>query len=193
MAAGGPILQTPRLILRPPRVEDLEGYVALMSDAEHVRFIGGAAPRGTVWRQMMTVAGSWSLHGFGFFSVFERASGRWIGRLGPWRPEGWPGDEVGWSLLREAGGQGYATEGAAAAMDWAFDRLGWTEVIHCIAPENLPSARVAERLGSTRRGPTRLPPPMEDLDIEVWGQTRDEWRENRRRFDWLDSVVAGDA
>lgn len=193
MDAGGPILETPRLILRPTRLEDLEGYVALMSDAEHVRFIGGAAPRGTVWRQMMTVAGSWSLHGFGFFSVIEKASGRWIGRLGPWRPDGWPGHEVGWSLLREAGGRGYATEGAAAAMDWAFERLGWTDVIHCIDPGNHASARVAERLGSTNRGPTRMPPPFQDHPCDAWGQTREQWRENRRRFDWLDGVVVGDA
>src|SRR5690606_29772018 len=100
MAAPGPILETPRLILRPPVLEDLEGYVALMADAEHVRFIGGAAPRSTVWRQMMTVAGSWTLNGFSFFSVVEKSSGRWLGRLGPWRPDGWPGNEVGWSLLR---------------------------------------------------------------------------------------------
>ena len=45
--------------------------------------------------------------------------------MGPWSPEGWPGTEVGWSFLREAGGKGYATEAATAAIDWAFDALGW--------------------------------------------------------------------
>ena len=185
----GPILETPRLILRPTRTEDLAGYVELMSDADTTRFIGGIAPPSTVWRQMMTVAGSWSLHGFGFFSVIEKDTGRWIGRLGPWQPEGWPGHEVGWSILPSAGGKGYVTEGSAAALDWAFKTLGWPDVIHCIVPENLPSQKVAERLGSTNLGPTRIPAPLDDLVIDAWGQTRDQWAENRKRFEWLDQVT----
>ena len=78
--------------------------------------------------------------------MVEKSSGRWIGRLGPWTPESWPGTEVGWGLAREAQGKGYATEGATAAIDWAFDHLGWTEVINCIDPENLASAKVAAAL-----------------------------------------------
>lgn len=181
----GPILETPRLILRPTRAEDLEGYIALMSDQEHVRFIGGAAPPSTVWRQMMTVAGAWSLKGFSFFSVIEKASGRWVGRLGPWQPEGWPAAEVGWSVLPDTAGKGYATEGAAAAMDWAFYNLDWPDIIHCIAPGNVASQKVAEKLGSVNRGPTQMPPPYADLPVDAWGQSREDWRENRKRFDWL--------
>ncbi|WP_369385539.1 GNAT family N-acetyltransferase [Sphingomonas changbaiensis] len=106
----------------------------------------------------------------------ERASGRWIGRLGPWAPEGWPGTEVGWGLVRSAWGQGYATEGAARAIDWAFHTLGWTEVIHCIDPANTGSIRVAERLGSVLRGPGKLPPPFESAPIHIWGQSCEHWR-----------------
>lgn len=113
------------------------------------------------------------------FSVIEKASGRWVGRVGPWRPEGWPGTEVGWGLLRSAWGQGYATEAAAVGIDWAFERLGWTEVIHCIAPENLSSAAVARRLGSINRGPGRLPAPFDTAEIDLWGQTRAQWRGRR--------------
>ncbi len=185
----GPVLETPRLILRPPVAGDLDGYVALMSDQEHVRFIGGAQPAGTVWRQMMTVAGAWSLQGFAFFSVIEKESGRWVGRLGPWEPHGWPGHEVGWSLLKSEAGKGYASEGSAASVDWAFRELGWDRVIHCIAPENAPSQKVAERLGSTNLGPTRMPAPYEELPVDAWGQTREQWLENRKRFPWLDEVV----
>lgn len=182
---SGPILETPRLILRPPVAEDLDGYVELMSDPEHVQFIGGAQPPSTVWRQMMTVAGAWSLQGFAFFSVIEKESGRWIGRLGPWEPEGWPGHEVGWSVLRSEAGKGYATEGSAAAMDWAFRTLDWPDVIHCIDPDNIGSQKVAERLGSANLGPTKMPAPFDHLPVDAWGQTREQWRENRKRFDWL--------
>jgi len=112
--------------------------------------------------------------------VLERATGRWVGRLGPWCPEGWPGTEIGWGLSRETWGRGYATEGSIAAIDWAFDALGWTEVIHSIAPDNRASQKVAERLGSTLRGPGRLPPPFHDVPIEIWGQSREQWRSRRR-------------
>lgn len=185
----GPILETPRLILRPTRPEDFAGYVELVSDAEHARFVGGAVPPSTAWRQMMTVAGAWSLQGFSFFSVLEKDTGRWVGRLGPWQPEGWPGHEVGWSILPSASGKGYVTEGSVAALDWAFKTLGWADVIHCIAPDNTPSQKVAERLGSTNLGPTQLPAPFEDVTIDAWGQTREQWADNRKRFDWIDQVT----
>ena len=175
----GPTLETERLILRPPLPEDLDGWAALMGDIGAARFIGGMQPRAGAWRGLAAMAGSWALHGFGMFSVIEKHSGRWVGRLGPWRPEGWPGTEVGWGLMRSAWGKGYATEGAAAAMDWAADTLGWSDLIHCIDPENLASIRVAERLGSVRRGPERLPPPFEHEQVEIWGQTADQWRRRR--------------
>ena len=60
-----------------------------------------------------------------------------------------------------------------ASIDWAFDALGWTDVIHCIHPDNVASQRVAERLGATNRGPGRMPAPYDDLPINIWGQTRD--------------------
>ena len=169
-----PVLETARLILRPPRREDLDAWAEWVADAEAMRFLGGVASRPLAWRFLVTMAGAWAIQGFGNFSVIERATGRWIGRLGPWQPEGWPGTEIGWGLCRAAWGKGYATEGAAATIDWAFDRLGWTEVIHCIAPENEPSKAVARRLGSRFRGFDRLPAPI-DAKVEIWGQTREEW------------------
>jgi len=113
------------------------------------------------------------------FSVIEKSTGRWVGRLGPWRPDGWPGTEVAWGLAKEAWAKGYATEGATAATDWAFDNLGWTEVIHTIDPDNAPSIALARRLGSYRMGEARLPPPM-TLDVDVYGQTREQWRSRKR-------------
>lgn len=176
----GPRLETTRLMLRLPQSEDLDGWAELMGDPEAARFIGGVQPRATAWRSMASMAGSWALLGYGMFSIIEKASGRWIGRLGPWQPEGWPGTEVGWGLLPNAWGKGYATEGATAAIDWAFDVLGWSEVIHCIDVNNTASARVAERLGSVRRGRGAMPPPYDHEAVDIWGQSRSEWQAGQR-------------
>lgn len=173
----GPTIETARLLLRPPCADDFEPWAALMTDAEHVRYIGGVQPRPVAWRGLMTMIGCWAGTGFGMFSVVERSSGRWIGRAGPWSPEGWPGTEIGWSFLRDAGGRGYATEAASAAMDWAFDALGWSEVIHSIDPANAPSIAVARRLGSELMSEgCVLPEPFDSLHVQLWGQTREQWR-----------------
>ena len=174
----GPTLETARLILRPPTLADFEPWCAFSADAEAARYIGGVSAPPQVWRSMMTVAGAWALEGFSMFSVVEKESGRWIGRLGPWRPHGWPGTEVGWGIVRDCWGRGYATEGAVAAIDWAFDHLGWTEVIHTIEPANVNSQAVARRLGSSILRQARLPPPM-DVEVDVWGKSREAWRRLR--------------
>ncbi len=175
----GPTLNTERLILRPPTLADLPDWAALLADPESAQYIGGVQPLLFSWRSLMATAGSWALQGFSMFSVIERATNRWVGRVGPWRPEGWPGNEIGWALSRSARGRGYATEAATAAMNWAFDVLHWPEVIHVIQPANTPSVRVAERLGSTRQGPVSLPPPSDTVACEAWGQTRAQWRARR--------------
>jgi RimJ/RimL family protein N-acetyltransferase len=172
-------IETDRLLLRPPRREDFDGWAANMANQESARFIGGVQPRAAAWRGFLTMVGAWAIQGFGMFSVIEKTGGQWIGRMGPWQPEGWPGTEVGWGLARHAWGNGYALEGASACMDWAVDQLGWTEIIHCIDPANVASQALAQRLGSRLRGPGKLPPPFEDAPIEIWSQTRDEWRRRR--------------
>ncbi len=176
----GPLIQTDRLVLRPIALEDFPRWAEMMADPEAARFLGGAQPAATAWRGFMTMAGAWSLTGISMFSVIERDSGLWLGRIGPWRPHDWPGTEVGWGLHPDAQGKGYGVEAAVAAIDYAFDVLGWTEVIHCIDPGNAPSQRLAERVGSYNQGPIRLPPPFEQLPIDRWGQTREEWRARRR-------------
>jgi RimJ/RimL family protein N-acetyltransferase len=179
VTAIGPTLETARLILRPPIAADFEAWADFQADEEAVRYIGGVQARAICWRTITSMTGAWALFGFSMFSVVEKESGRWIGRLGPWAPEGWPGTEVGWGLARAYWGRGYAAEGAAAAIDWAFDTLGWTEVIHTIVPANANSIKLATRLGSSRRGEGMLPPPV-NLPIDIYGQTRAQWR-NRRR------------
>ena len=169
-------LETSRLVLRPPRADDLDAWAEMMLDEPSARFIGGTMPRAVCWRQLMTMIGAWHAQGFAMFSVIEKESGRWIGRVGPWQPEGWPGTEIGWAIVRQFWGRGYAGEAAAVATDWAFDTLGWANVIHSIAPANLSSQRVAQKLGSRNLGPGKLPPPFADDRVDLWGQSREEWR-----------------
>lgn len=176
----GPMLETERLILRPPDAEDLAAWAALGADEEAMRYVGGVQSRSAAWRSLCAAAGAWIIRGFSLFSVIEKATGAWVGRLGPWLPEDWPGTEVGWALTRDAWGRGYATEGAIAAIDYAFDVLGWTEVIHCIRPANTASVAVARRLGSSLLRQHRLPPPFDDDIVDLWGQTRAQWRARAR-------------
>lgn len=173
-------LETPRLELRPLELRDFDAYAKLVADPEASRFVGGPQPRSVAWRGFMTMAGAWHLQGFAMFSVVVKGSGEWIGRVGPWKPDGWPGTEVGWGIARSHWRQGYATEAAVASIDWAFSELGWSEVIHTIDPRNQASVALAEKLGSRYRGPGRLPAPYESLEIGIWGQSRLEWRKARR-------------
>ena len=151
------------------------------AEAETMRFIGGVQARDGAWRSMATLAGAWALLGYSMFSVIEKDTGRWIGRLGPWRPGGeeggWPGSEVGWGLIASAQGKGYAAEGATAALDWVFDELGWDHVIHCIDKRNGPSIGLALKLGATvERQDVALPAPLDMHRVDIYGQTRAHWK-----------------
>ncbi|MEZ5994301.1 MAG: GNAT family N-acetyltransferase [Hyphomonadaceae bacterium] len=180
----GPTLTTERLILRPPSQDDFDAFAAMAGEEDTMRFIGGTAPRSAAWRSLSSLAGSWALLGYSMFSVIRRDTGEWIGRLGPWQPggdgNGWPGREVGWGLKRAAMGQGYAAEGAAAAIDWAFDALGWDHVIHCIDKANAPSIALALRLGSRlEREDVALPAPFAHLKCDIYGQSKSAWKARR--------------
>ena len=164
-------LQTDRLLLRLPQAGDFDRYAETIGDEVAARYIGGAQSRAGAWRRFRQMPGAWAVQGFAMFSVVEQC--------GPWRPEGWPGNEIGWTFHRDAWGKGYATEAATAAIDYAFEVLGWDSVIHCIDPANIASQRVAMRLGSQNLGPGKLPAPYEHSATDIWGQARGEWQARR--------------
>jgi RimJ/RimL family protein N-acetyltransferase len=174
-----PVIETENLILRVPEASDLDGWAIMNSDEETMRFIGGIAARAETWRQLCTMRGAWDIRGFAMFSLIEKATGLWVGRIGPWMPEGWPGEEVGWGVSAQFAGKGYAYEAAVASMDYAVDVLKWPFIIHTIDPENIRSIKLAERLGSTNSGPTKLPSPFENARVDAWGQSADQWRARR--------------
>jgi RimJ/RimL family protein N-acetyltransferase len=154
LSADVPRLETARLILRGFTPADVEPYVRMLADPEVARFLGDGQPlhRVDAWRQLAMLIGHWELRGFGLWAVEERASGRLIGRIGCHEPEGWPGFELGYALARDAWGQGYAREGAAAALAFARRELGRDAIISLIRPANSASIAVAEHFGARCTG-----------------------------------------
>lgn len=177
---SSPVIETDRLRLRMPEERDFEPLCAVMADEETARFIGGVQEPPHVWRALCSVIGHWAVRGYGFFTVERKIDGAFVGRVGPWYPHGWSQPEIGWTIAREFWGGGYATEAAAASMDYAFDELGWPDVIHLIDKANTPSQKVAERLGSRNSGREEEVAGF-GMMADVWGQTAAEWRARRGR------------
>lgn len=178
-----PTLETPRLLLRHPSADDFDAFARFAGDVELSRYLGGAVARPTAFRAWCTIAGAWQIRGFSMFSVIEKATGRWVGRVGPWRPEAWPGNEVGWGIDRDAQRKGYGKEAALAAIGWAFDTLGWDSVIHCIEPANAPSIALARSLGSGLVQRSVAAPPPFEITWDLYGQSREAWYARTKRDD----------
>lgn len=123
-------LTTDRLRLRMLRESDLDAYAAMCADADVMRFIGDGKTlsRNEAWRHIALMLGHWQLRGYGRWAV-ENELGEFVGCLGCWNPDGWPGFEIGWRPRKEFWGCGYATEGARAAIRFAFDDLKQDRVI----------------------------------------------------------------
>lgn len=176
----GPVLETERLILRPPLAEDFEAWAAFAADEAVGQALGGTLSRPLAWRNMCTMIGAWLVNGYSMFSVIEKSTGRWLGRLGPWKPEGWPCAELAISLVADSWGTGYAIEGFSRAIDWVFDSLGWPEILHCIAPDNFRAQSLGRRIGSRPYNWQGVLPEPFGSTVDIWGQTREEWRARPR-------------
>src|SRR6202051_1854434 len=150
----GPVIETERLILRRWCGADVAPNTAMLSDPGTARFIAADGKPPTTelagWRNAAVLGGPWALHGAGMFVVEEKRSGKFVGRVGPWFPPGWPGFEVGWGIAREFRGKGYAVEAARASIDWCFVTFDLDRIVHCIDKENTASQGVARRLGAEK-------------------------------------------
>lgn len=175
-------IETQRLLLRPPTKGDLDAWALMKADESVKANTGAMQDRRESWNQLLSMAGHWAIMGWGALCAIEKSSNRFIGRFGPTRPFDWPCIEVGWMLLPEFQGKGYALEGAVAAMDYSFFELGEPRVIHTIRPANTASQGLARKLGSKNLGPIALPPPFHETPNDEWSQTREEWQANRLRF-----------
>lgn len=144
-----PILETARLRLRLAEARDFEAYAEMLGDPETMRFLnaGVGMTRRGAWHSFAVLVGQWSLRGYGMLIVEQRAPQALVGRVGIYHPESWPGPELAWTIARPYWNRGIATEAAAAVRDWAFETLRLPRLISVIHPENLPSIRVAEKIG----------------------------------------------
>jgi len=172
---NGPLIETERLILRPWRSDDIAPNTAMLSDPASGHFITADGKPVTDafagWRNAAIMSGHWMLHGIGMFVVEEKQSGRFAGRVGPWKPPGWPEFEVGWGIASDFRGRGYAVEAARASIDWSFATFDIDRIIHCIDRENIASQAVARRLGAKKEREFELLGHAAD----IWVTTRDAW------------------
>ena len=145
-----PQLTTDRLLLRGFRSEDFEPYAEMMADPDVSRHLMDGRPltRVEAWRQLAMFAGHWVLRGYGLWAVEERATCKFLGRIGCLNPEGFPAFEIAYMLAPWAWRKGYAREGAAAALQYARETLGRTDIASIIRPANTTSIRVATSLGA---------------------------------------------
>ncbi|MEX2519467.1 MAG: GNAT family N-acetyltransferase [Paracoccaceae bacterium] len=143
-----PIIETERLVLRPPEGRDWEPWAEFMA-SDRAAFVGGPQDRSAAWRAFGHIIGHGAMRGFTLFMVTRKGDDTALGSVGPWFPEGWPEREIGWTLWSGAlEGGGFAFEAASAARAWIWSDLGWGGAVSYIAKENARSIALAQRLGA---------------------------------------------
>ncbi len=147
-------LETPRTRMRPHRTDDFDGILALWSDPDVTRYIGGKPrPREEVWFRFLRGLGHWHAFSCGFWLVEDRETGDVLGEVGfgnyKREIDAVPSDrpEIGWVLSGKVHGQGYARETVAAALEWGKRNLTADGTFCIIDTENTNSIRVADRFG----------------------------------------------
>ena len=81
--------------------------------------------------------------------MIEKSSGKFAGWCGLWRLKETDEVEVGYALVKDCRGLGYASEAAEAFLTYGFEILNLKEIVAVARPENRASWRVMERLGMT--------------------------------------------
>jgi RimJ/RimL family protein N-acetyltransferase len=145
-----PTIETPRLLLRPMRAEDVDALLEIFSDPKVMASFGGALfDREQMARWTERNLDHQARYGYGLFSVIFKAGGLLIGDCGLEHTdiEGAPETELGYDFRSDYWGRGLATEAAAAVRDYAFQTLGLPRLVSLIRQGNTASRRVAERVG----------------------------------------------
>ncbi|HDS1128865.1 TPA: GNAT family N-acetyltransferase [Stenotrophomonas maltophilia] len=154
-------IESERLRLRaiePDR--DAAPMLALLNDPGFVRFIGD---RGVRTQQeardyaAMRVLPAYALHGYGMYAIERLADGAWLGNAGLVRRDGLPGPDIGYAVLSEFAGQGYAGEAARAVFAYARAELGLHDLYGITDLDNMVSGKILLGLGMEERGVIQLP------------------------------------
>lgn len=143
-----PTLETDRLIMRAPEMQDFDAYAEFLT-TERSHMVGGPLDRTDAWLRFAAIAGHWSLYGYGRWVLDVKDGDANIGFVGLLNPEGWPEPEIGWTVFANGEGKGYAFEAAKAARDYVYNTLGWDRVVSLIDPKNTRSLALGERMGLT--------------------------------------------
>ena len=151
-----PIVETPRLRLRPHALGDLDACVAMWADPRVMLHIGAPSTRMQTWARMRGYVGLWEFLGYGYWAVEEKQSARFIGEIGfaDFNREiaaSMQGVlEAGWAFCADVWGRGYASEALHAATAWIDANLVAARSVCLIEAKNLASVRVAEKCGFVR-------------------------------------------
>jgi RimJ/RimL family protein N-acetyltransferase len=147
-------LQTPRLLLRGWRDSDIEPWVQMNADPRVAEFFPRAFTREASESSALRLRENFERLGYGWWVVEVRGGPSFAGIVAlqdvPFEADFTPALEIGWRFAPQCWGRGYATEGARAALDHAFNSLGRDEVVAMTAVPNARSQRVMQRLGMTR-------------------------------------------
>lgn len=151
-----PTIETERLLLRVPNENDFAALAEMYADPNVMEFLGGPIERDVTWRTLATFIGHWCLLGYGLFSVIEKSSGKFVGRVGLINPDGWPALEIGWAIVSDYWGKGMATESSVAVIEHERARLRPKKLISLVDHRNDRSARVAGKLQGHNCGQTKF-------------------------------------
>ncbi|MYM97823.1 GNAT family N-acetyltransferase [Duganella vulcania] len=143
-----PRLHTERLLLREYRLDDFDLFADHLANSESSAHLG-SADRQTAWRIFSSHAGLWVLHGAGWWALEDKRTGQLVGNIGAFFREQSTVMELGWNTYRAFWGKGFASEAAAAVLNYAFEVRREPKVRALITSANTSSRRVAERLGMT--------------------------------------------
>lgn len=168
-----PLVQTERLTLRHHKIEDFDPMVALFG-SDRAQYMGGPISAKDAWRWIGSEVGMWSLLGFGAWAIERREDKAFMGQVGLMKPAHFPEIELGWTLLEDFEGKGYAAEAAMAARKFAFVRLDLDSVVSYIAPGNARSIALAQRLGARHDTNASLPDGETAKDTLVYRHLRSE-------------------
>jgi RimJ/RimL family protein N-acetyltransferase len=148
-------LETPRLLLRRWRDDDLDAFAAITAQPEVMRYIhdGHTLDRSATAERLALYQRHWDDHGFGLYAVEIKKTGELAGFTGlavpTFLPEIMPAVEIGWRLGRAHWGQGLATEAAQAVVAHTRAALGLRRLVSIHVVGNEASARVMAKLGMT--------------------------------------------
>jgi len=141
-------LETQRLKFRQWQESDYNAFSEFFADEKSAKYVGGIKNDEQAWRLMATYIGHYNLKGFGYLAVEEKSTTKLVGAVGLWKSIPWPELELGYWVITEMQGKGYATEAAKQVLKFAFESLGTPTLVSYIDPENEPSKRLAKRLGA---------------------------------------------